>query len=109
MHILLFSFTGPLKIAANVIMILVNANDVLANFQVKDGIQRMGLPIVFILLLSCRLVITAQEFVREREKAKERIKTEDKSKQQVTNQGETEELSTNQEEQPLTADEKKMQ
>ena len=90
-------------------MILVNANDVLANFQVKDGIQRMGLPIVFILLLSCRLVITAQEFVREREKAKEREKTEDKSKQQVTNQGETEELSSNQEEQALTADEKKMQ
>ena len=89
-------------------MILVNANDVLAHFQVKDGIQRMGLPIVFILLLSCRLLITVQEIAREREKARETEKTVDKSKQ-ATNQKETEELSSNQEEELLTADEKKTQ
>ena len=89
-------------------MILLNANDVLAHFQVKDGIQRMGLPIVFILLLSCRLLITVQEIAREREKAKETKKTEDRSKQ-AANQKETEELSANQEEEKLTGEEKKTQ
>ena len=81
------------------LMILLMANDVLAHFQVKDGFQRMGLPIVFILLLSCRLLITVQELAREREKAKEMKKTEEQSK----------EMSADQEDQNITTEEKKMQ
>ncbi|KAH3730297.1 hypothetical protein DPMN_056280 [Dreissena polymorpha] len=55
---------GPLKIAANVLMILVNVNDIIANYQIKDGYQRMSLPIVFVLLLTCRLMIYYQELQR---------------------------------------------
>jgi len=47
-------------------MILLMANDVLAHAQIKEGYQRMSLPIVFILLLSCRLVIYYQEIQRQK-------------------------------------------
>ena len=67
----------PLKIGANILMILLMSNDVLAHFQVKDGIERMGLPIVFILLLSCRLLITVQERAREADKAREAEKAKE--------------------------------
>ena len=83
------------------LMILLMGNDVLAHFQVKDGIERMGLPIVFILLLSCRLLITVQEKAREAAKAKE-------EKEKQTGEQSMEETTT-QEEQNITAEEKKTQ
>jgi len=52
---------GQLKVAANIVMILVMANDVLAHSQIKDGYQRMSLPLVFILMLTCRLLIYVQD------------------------------------------------
>ena len=65
---------GPLKVAANILMIFVNANDVLAHSQIKDGLQRMSLPIVFILLLTCRLLIQYQENKREKKLLEEKQK-----------------------------------
>ena len=53
-------------------MILLEAQDVLAHTQIKDGFQRMSLPIVFILLLLCRLVICYQENVREKRELKKK-------------------------------------
>ena len=98
---LIFISVQPLKIGANVLMILLMGNDVLAHFQVKDGIERMGLPIVFILLLSCRLLITVQEKAREASKAKE-------EKEKQTEEQSMEETTT-QEDQNKTAEEKKTQ
>ena len=110
----------PLKIGANILMILLMSNDVLAHLQVKDGIERMGLPIVFILLLSCRLLITVQERAREADKAREAEKakeadnakkkkeTEDQSKETGSEVQSKESIST-QEGDIKTAEEKKTQ
>ncbi|KAH3726771.1 hypothetical protein DPMN_052640 [Dreissena polymorpha] len=76
---------GPLKIAANVLMILVNVNDIIANYQIKDGYQRMSLPIVFVLLLTCRLMIYYQEL--QREKAQSIKPAEDSSSKCTSQEG----------------------
>ncbi|XP_060569626.1 novel acetylcholine receptor chaperone-like, partial [Ruditapes philippinarum] len=70
---------GPLKVAANILMILVNANDVLAHSQIKDGLQRMSLPIVFMLLLTCRLLIQYQENRREKKLLEEKLQKQSES------------------------------
>ncbi|XP_053397021.1 novel acetylcholine receptor chaperone-like [Mercenaria mercenaria] len=87
---------GPLKIAANIVMILINANDVIAHSQIKDGLQRMSLPIVFILLLSCRLLIYYQETQREKKLLEEKQKQNDGnvSEQQTAEETSPEEKKT---------------
>jgi hypothetical protein len=81
--LLLYNFltpiSGPLKVAANILMILVNANDVLAHSQIKDGLQRMSLPIVFMLLLTCRLLIQYQENRREKKLIEEKLQKQSES------------------------------
>lgn len=79
---------GPLKILANIYMILLMGNDVLAHSQIKDGYQRMSLPIVFILLLTCRLVIYYQEV--QREKAAQQQQAEKKQQQQQKQESKSE-------------------
>ncbi|XP_052811442.1 novel acetylcholine receptor chaperone-like [Mya arenaria] len=85
---------GPLKTIANIMMILVMVNDVVAHAQIKHGYQRMSLPIVFILLLSCRLLIYYQEIRREREGKKskqENVGQENSQEQTVGNSEQREE------------------
>lgn len=79
-----FYLTGPLKIAANIYMILLMGNDVLAHTQIKDGHQRMSLPIVFILLLSCRLVVYYQEMQREKTALADKQKQQQDQQQRET-------------------------
>lgn len=94
-------FPGPLKIAANIVMIFVNLNDIITHAQIKDGTQRMSLPIVFILLLSCRLLIYYQETRREQKELKEKQElemkknaAEQRTEQEVNNQTSPEEKKT---------------
>ncbi|KAL4233842.1 DoxX-like [Mactra antiquata] len=75
---------GPLKVLANILMILLYANDILAHAQIKDGLQRMSLPIVFILLLSCRLLIYYQEVQREKKEKLEKEKQSNEAQEKKT-------------------------
>lgn len=87
-------FSGPLKIVANILMILLYANDILAHAQIKDGLQRMSLPIVFILLLSCRLLIYYQELQRAKKELQERMEKEKQSDNDENTQPTAEEKKT---------------
>ena len=88
-------------------MIGLMANDVLAHVQIEKGLERMSLPIVFILLLTCRLIIYYQERARERQLLEEKLAKGDKSD---IAQGETEQMKEQTAEQmAVSSEEKKTQ
>ncbi|KAK3578443.1 hypothetical protein CHS0354_037420 [Potamilus streckersoni] len=58
---------GPAKDVANVLMILLSCNEVYAHYITDEKQERMSLPLVFVLLLCCRLIITLQLRAQERD------------------------------------------
>ena len=70
------------KNVASIYMIVLFINDVISHTQIKNGLERMSLPIVFSLLLTCRLIIYYQELSREKKKAEE-LENRDKKVEEV--------------------------
>lgn len=62
-------FIGPLKEAANVLMILLSCLDIYSHYAQDEGLDKMSLSVVFFLLLTCRLIIHLQMKARELEEA----------------------------------------
>lgn len=60
---------GPLKEAANVLMILLSCLDIYSHYAQDEGLDKMSLSVVFFLLLTCRLIIHLQMKARELEEA----------------------------------------
>ena len=75
-------FSGTFKNVASIYMIVLFINDVISHTQIKNGLERMSLPIVFSLLLTCRLIIYYQELSREKKKAEE-LENRDKKVEEV--------------------------
>ena len=66
----MFFITGPLKEAANVLMILLTVNDIYCNWALDNSLDKMSLSIVFFFLLMCRLIIYLQFKAKEIEEKK---------------------------------------
>ncbi|KAK3097386.1 hypothetical protein FSP39_009167 [Pinctada imbricata] len=64
---ILATIPGPLKEAANILMILLMVNDIYSHYALDDGLEKGSLSIVFLLLLTCRLIIYLQIKSRENE------------------------------------------
>lgn len=64
--------SGPLKGAANVLMILITMNDVYCHYMLDSPLDKMSLSIVFFFLLMCRLIIFLQFKAKEMEETKGR-------------------------------------
>lgn len=58
--VILALIPGPLKEAANVLMILITVNDVYCHWTLDSSLDKMSLSIVFFFLLVCRLIIFLQ-------------------------------------------------
>ncbi|KAJ8314531.1 hypothetical protein KUTeg_006681 [Tegillarca granosa] len=67
--VILAAVPGPLKEASNVLLMLLMANDIYAHYALNDGMEKMSLQIVMVLLLTCRLIIHLQIKAREIDEA----------------------------------------
>ena len=65
--VIIIYFSGPLKEAANVLMILITVNDVYCHWALDSSLDKMSLSIVFFFLLVCRLIIFLQFKARDME------------------------------------------
>ncbi|CAC5409952.1 unnamed protein product [Mytilus coruscus] len=70
--VILAFIPGPLKGAANVLMILITMNDVYCHWMLNSPLDKMSLSIVFFFLLMCRLIIFLQFKAKEMEETKGR-------------------------------------
>lgn len=73
------SFLGPLKEAANVLMILLSCLDIYSHYALDEGLDKMSLSVVFFLLLTCRLIIRLQMKARELEEAVQKAEVPDQA------------------------------
>lgn len=64
-----YNYSGPLKEASNVLLMLLMLNDIYAHYALNDGMEKMSLQIVMVLLLTCRLIIHLQIKAREIDEA----------------------------------------
>lgn len=79
--ITLVAIPGPLKDAANVVMLFMMMFDVYSHWALNEGLDKMSLSIVFLLLLTCRLIVYLQIKAREVDEVKQ---GEEKSKDTLT-------------------------
>ncbi|XP_061193452.1 novel acetylcholine receptor chaperone-like [Saccostrea echinata] len=80
---------GPLKEAANVLMILIASLDIYSHYALDEGLDKMSLSVVFFLLLMCRLIIHLQMKAREDEEAAQRAQAYEREQAPPTCQGHT--------------------
>ena len=67
--VIIVYFSGPLKEAANVLMILITVNDVYCHWALDSSLDKMSLSIVFFFLLVCRLIIFLQFKAKDMEES----------------------------------------
>lgn len=70
--VILALIPGPLKEAANVLMILITVNDIYCNWALDSSLDKMSLSLVFFFLLMCRLIIFLQFKAKDIEESKKR-------------------------------------
>ncbi|OWF40182.1 transmembrane protein 35A-like [Mizuhopecten yessoensis] len=72
--VILVAIPGPLKDVVNVVMLLMMLLDVYTHWALDEGLDKMSLSIVFLLLLTCRLIVYLQVKLRNMEEAKDEKK-----------------------------------
>ncbi|KAL5009685.1 hypothetical protein ScPMuIL_011990 [Solemya velum] len=70
----LAAIPGPLKEAANIALVLLMLQDIYTHYSLDEGMERMSLPIVFVLLLTCRIIVNLQIKSREMDEMVEKSK-----------------------------------
>ncbi|XP_060067724.1 novel acetylcholine receptor chaperone-like [Ylistrum balloti] len=69
--VILVAIPGPVKDAVNIVMLLMMLLDVYSHWALDEGLDKMSLSIVFLLLLTCRLIVYLQNKLRTMEEEKE--------------------------------------
>lgn len=65
--------TGPLKEAANILMLIISGLDIFTHYSLDEALDRSSLSIVFMLLLTCRLIVYLQIKAKDNEESSQDI------------------------------------
>ncbi|XP_033741342.1 transmembrane protein 35A-like [Pecten maximus] len=72
--VILVAIPGPVKDAVNVVMLMLMLLDVYSHWALDEGLDKMSLSIVFLLLLTCRLIVYLQNKLRNMDEDKDRCR-----------------------------------